>query len=400
MNAHLNDDVETDLTLPPDQLVELPAVQSDTPTVTLQTPVPATGTRPLNTPSLMPPTLPGQIPQLKAQFDLISDKAHHLVDLKEVESMLLDQKSVSQESAQVVDDYFGGLFNPRLPKSSFTQLPSLTNYNYVVRYAREFLDRKMPELVDQYKLSLTELHQLYNEFLEQYDHHWGEIEAGRHDVMAHYSDLIEQIQFCPDCVVPIHAESGESVTTDHPQFINLLDYPLVQFNVNALKLLASKRTGPFNDVAFYQGMHSIQHLLRSETLIHWITLLVKSVSETPSILPDNVDIIQLRDRGKELTLRTVLRFYESSQSLDALKQPVYDLLAERLVVIEQNAVGLSGTDTTSQYIQTQQQLNTSNNVSALQCLELASDGMHRLMELNQAIVHVLHALVYFVPKAD
>jgi hypothetical protein len=208
---HLNDDVETGLTLPTEELIELPHVQSDTPPLTIQTAVPASSIIPESTPDIMPATAPGQIPDLKAKFDLISDKAHHLVDLKEVESMLLDQKTISQESAQVVDDYFGGLFSPRLPKASFTVTPSLTNYGCVVRYAKEVLEREVPEFVDQYKLSLTELHGLYDEFFQQYEDHWRQIESGRHEVIEHYGDLIQQIQHCRDCVVPIHAESGETV---------------------------------------------------------------------------------------------------------------------------------------------------------------------------------------------
>jgi hypothetical protein len=399
---HLNDDVETGLTLPTEELVELPHVQSDTPPLTLQTAVPASTIIPESTPDIMPPTPPGQIPDLKAKFDLISDKAHHLVDLKEVESMLLDQKTISQESAQVVDDYFGGLFTPRLPKASFTVTPSLTNYSYVVRYAKEALESEVGKFVDQYKLSITELQALYTEFLEQYEDHWRQIESGRHEVHAHYEELIEQIQQCHDCVVPIHAESGETVDTQHPLFVNLLDYPIAQFNVNALRLLSSNKQGPFNDIAFYQGIHSIQHMLRSETLIHWIKMLTMSPTIMSRPLPDEVDVIQLRDQGKELCLREILRFYNDDTELSALRDAVYGTLTDCLAVINQNVQAITDAAPEASYTTTQQQItaNGTSSNNAIECLELASDGVHRLLELNQAILHVLHALVYFVPKVD
>jgi hypothetical protein len=122
----------------------------------------------------------------------------------------------------------------------------------------------------------------------------------------------------------------------------------------------------------------------------------------PHALPDSVDIIQLRDQGKELCLRDILRFYSKDVNLDAHRDAVYCVLTERYAVINQNVQALAEAAPEATYTTTHQQITSAvtNSNDAVECLELASDGIHRLLELNQAILHVLHALVYFVPKAD
>jgi len=404
MAAHLNDDVETGLTLPSEELVELPDLQPNVPPLTIQTPTvpkapPADPTPP---PALFntDETSPGQIPELKAQFQLLSDQSSHIVDLTEVESMLIGQKGVSQESAQIVHDYYGDLFTPRVPKASFTQIPSQTNYAYVLRYAREHLKEEEPKFIDQYKGSLTDATELLQQFLEHYETNCDHIDDERDDIHRHYGKQLEALQVCPDCVVPIHAESGETVTTQHPQFVNLLDHPICRFSPNSLRLLASKGSSPFNDTAFYQAIHCIQHALRSEVLVYWILQKDTLHEEGTSILPTEAEAVPLREQGKELTLRQLLRFYHPEHTLKVPLERLHTALSETLVVWQQNQSALQSPESLPfKTVQAQYDQTQTHYVTGLDRLEWAAEVLHCMMELNQAMQQILHTLVYFLPSA-
>lgn len=404
MAAHLNADVEDGLTLPPDDLVELPHVNDTTPPLTIETattPIPALTAKfdPASQPSLFPSdSVPGEIPALKAQFKLIGDHSQHLVDLDAVESTLLRENAVSQESAQLVDDYFGGLFSPRLPKASFTRIPSQTNYAYTVRYAKEVIAEEQPKFVDNYRIGVQEAHNTIQTLLDQYDDIWHRIETGRDDVQHQYQSLIEHILGCPDCIVPIHAESGESVPTTHPQFVNLIDYPIVLFNTNSLRLLIDRKGSPFNDMAFFQAMHAVQHILRSMPLVYQLVARDQT-TPTSDVLPDVPTTIGLKEQVKEISLRHVLAFYRSGVTLESVREGVHNLLGEIAVIWEQNLNTVSPTAAATDYqtLQNQFQSQQAQYLTGLDRLDAAADLMHRLMELNQAMSSVLHTLVYFAP---
>ncbi|MGI9211348.1 MAG: hypothetical protein ACR2HF_02650, partial [Methylococcaceae bacterium] len=90
--ASLND--ESDLIAPTDDLVEVPELDHDSPPLTIVTPLtPSTSGTAIDQPAR--PLFPndatlGEIPNIKAEFKLMSDQSQHLVDLKEVEGMLLN----------------------------------------------------------------------------------------------------------------------------------------------------------------------------------------------------------------------------------------------------------------------------------------------------------------------
>lgn len=400
--ASLND--ESDLIAPTDDLVEVPDHDHDSPPLTIVTPLTPvkSGTDiDQSAPQLFPnDTALGEIPNLKAQFKLMSDQSQHLVDLKEVEGMLLNDKAVSQESAQLVDDYFGQLFSTRLPKSSFTVLPSLTNYAYTLRHAQEAYNDQAAQFMDNYKMSIQQLQALLANFIEHYEDNWDQINHGRTLLDAHYGGLIKQIQTCPHCVVPIHAESGESVDTTHPQFVNLLDYPIHQFNTNSLRLLASDRKGAFGDLEFYQTIHLLQHILRSMPLVNCILSRKQLDSIGVGVIPDATAAQLLRDESKEITLRHVVEFYDE-RPLTNLQQALRERLTELHVVWFQNEnAELPDPERGKVLMPQQYQQQETQYSTGLDALEAIADLMHRLMELNNCMMDVLHTLVYFIPKDD
>lgn len=400
--ASLND--ESDLIAPTDDLVEVPELDHDSPPLTIVTPLtPATSGTAIDQPAR--PLFPndatlGEIPNIKAEFKLMSDQSQHLVDLKEVEGMLLNDKAVSQESAQLVDDYFGALFSTRLPKSSFTLLPSLTNYAYTLRHAQEAYGEQVAQFVDSYKLNTQQLQALLDNFLEHYEDNWDRIHQGRATLDTQYGEWIKQIQTCPHCVVPIHAETGESVDTTHPLFVNLLDYPIHQFNTNSLHLLASQQKGAFNDLEFYQTIHLLQHALRSMPLVSCILNRKQLDTIGLDILPDATTAQLLRDESKEITLRHIVEFYDE-KPLTNVQRVLQERLSELHVVWFQNEIAeLPDPQRDTVLVPQQYQQQETQYTTGLETLEAVADLMHRLMELNNCMVDVMHTLVYFIPKDD
>ncbi len=78
----------------------------------------------------------GNLPNFDAEFKVIENNRVRVIELKDVESMIMNQNNISQEDARMVDSVFGGLFSSRLSEKEFTKAPSQTNFSCTASFMK------------------------------------------------------------------------------------------------------------------------------------------------------------------------------------------------------------------------------------------------------------------------
>lgn len=90
------------------------------------------------------------------QFKIVSDRAEHILTLKEVEDQVGRDQSIDVARAVVVNETFGHLFDSSVSKNGFSMLPTKANYAETCRYMRSVIAKEEGALVDLFKTYLDE----------------------------------------------------------------------------------------------------------------------------------------------------------------------------------------------------------------------------------------------------
>jgi len=95
-----------------------------------------------------------KLPDMDIQFKLVEDKAERLVDLKTVDSEIAPGETMDTGLAEAVQESFGGLYDS-IPKQTFTNIPTRTNYQKTRNYMQNRIALESLELMDLYKTYLS-----------------------------------------------------------------------------------------------------------------------------------------------------------------------------------------------------------------------------------------------------
>jgi hypothetical protein len=81
--------------------------------------------------------VPGQLPKVDIDFKIVDDQKTKIVGFQEVESLLLNNKTVSQETAQFIEAKIPGFLTDDKALLRYTKHPSLIGYPKALQYVRK-----------------------------------------------------------------------------------------------------------------------------------------------------------------------------------------------------------------------------------------------------------------------
>jgi hypothetical protein len=104
--------------------------------------------------------VPGELPKVDIDFKIIDDQKTKIVGFQEVESVLLNNKAVSQEMAQFIESKIPGFLSGDKDILRFTKQPSLIGYPKALNYVKnqiavesESLYQNLGSMVKEYYLN-------------------------------------------------------------------------------------------------------------------------------------------------------------------------------------------------------------------------------------------------------
>lgn len=77
--------------------------------------------------------IPGEVPNLNAEFEIIEQRRNALDDFKSVALNIEEKKSVCQEDIKLLDSISPGFINDERPIGYFTKLPTKTYFEETIR---------------------------------------------------------------------------------------------------------------------------------------------------------------------------------------------------------------------------------------------------------------------------
>lgn len=99
----------------------------------------------------------GELPDFKAEFEILNEKSNKIVSFAEVEHQLITGKAVSQESALMVEQILGGFISTEsINIKSFTKNPSNVNYKKTLSFVKERIALESSELRNTLKELVSE----------------------------------------------------------------------------------------------------------------------------------------------------------------------------------------------------------------------------------------------------
>lgn len=115
--------------------------------------------------------IPGELPITNIDFKIIDDQKTKIVSFQEIESILMTNRTVSQETAKLIDSKIPGFLAKESTIMKFTVSPSKAGYDTALRYVQETISQEFetiyPELLSFVKAYFeTGLKQL-TEFLQE-----------------------------------------------------------------------------------------------------------------------------------------------------------------------------------------------------------------------------------------
>jgi len=104
--------------------------------------------------------VPGELPKVDIDFKIIDDQKTKIVGFQEVESVLLNNKTISQETAQFIESKIPGFLSGDKDILRFTKQPSVIGYSKALNYVKnqisvesESLYQNLGSMIKEYYLN-------------------------------------------------------------------------------------------------------------------------------------------------------------------------------------------------------------------------------------------------------
>ena len=113
--------------------------------------------------------VPGELPNLNAEFELIEQRRTTINDYEETSNIITGNKSISQEDAKLLDAIVPGFINDDRPLGYFTKDSTKTFFNESVGIMNKTIDLEKDKVNELIKEHLNNLSQHYNTLITGFD---------------------------------------------------------------------------------------------------------------------------------------------------------------------------------------------------------------------------------------
>lgn len=113
--------------------------------------------------------VPGELPNLDVEFELIEQRRNTINDYEETSNIITGNKSISQEDARLLDSIVPGFINDDRPLGYFTKDSTKTFFNESVGVMNNIIDTEKDKVNDLIKEHLNNLSQHYSTLITGYD---------------------------------------------------------------------------------------------------------------------------------------------------------------------------------------------------------------------------------------
>lgn len=327
--AGLNDDVKDDLDPEfdaekelGDDLVVPPQDNSTDTEISIITPTDVPIDADVSDQTLFENPVPGELPDLKATITLIKSDGDKIVDLKDIESLVINQECISLESATMIDDYFGGFFSAELAKNSFTHYPTQTNYRYSVKFMQNRISTEEAKLDANIKACLKQAKNTISAKCKLIkDKDFIEAQSFIRNFNVNYEEHIQAVINSKDLIIPVGS-----------QFINLLEEPITKLALANADWSRAK----INPNGFIDAVAALQSHLDNPSLLKFFHWVITTNSDSTKLKDFYYDPSESESLSARVNLVSVLDSFIHGSYSNAL-----DLFSMRVTDIEDAINGLA-----------------------------------------------------------
>lgn len=333
--AGLNDDVEDGLDVNHDDLIVPPAPDTPVRKLDIITPVDnPIPTHVITANDLFGPILlPGELPNISAQINLISDRSAKLIDLKEIECEIANRASVCQEDARMIDERYGGLLTDELPIGTYSVIPSRSNYDHVLHHIRRIISTESIDISnavsivdDTYTAFRSFCDQLTIVYIPMINSQLGLIKGSLQGDMDKISVSGNVVYPCDDSFLNVLRDPIQTLVTR---------WPRVNISVTSAPTTAHQWSRKDYD-AFTQSLQNIAYLIDNLSMSFFISRIIDGKQFTMimeydrPVIEEYIKTINLADLLSIYTNPNTVSHYESLSSYIDMTINEYCELREHL----------------------------------------------------------------------